>query len=953
MRYVLVFMMSVLIAGSVWAQNEGVVEGVVTDSGGEPLTGANVVMNSAPSSIRRGTTTDGEGRYHIAALPVGTYDITVSFIGYKNGSRSGVLIRLGSASSENFSLEAEAFMQGQIVISASRRREKVIDAPASVSILESGEIQNRTTTSVSDLVKGLPGVDFAPTGMSQSNTVVRGFNNIFSGAMLTLVDNRIASVPSLRLNASNFVPITSEDIERIEIVLGPGAAPYGPNSANGVMHIISKSPFQSAGTTVQVTGGERSMGNVVVRHAGRLNDKVAYKISGQYYTATDWKYEDPEEVRSRGFNPRSYDQKRKTGELRLDFRPTDDLTAIFSAGYNGADNIDMTGLGAGQAENWTYQFFQGRVLYKGWFAQAFHNKSDAGNTTLLRSGNPIVDKSTLTVFQLQHAAELGSRQMFTYGVDAQFTRPNTEGTTNGVHEDMDGIDEYGFYMQSETSLSDKLQLILAGRIDDHEYLEDPVLSPRAALVFKPQDLHTLRFTYNRAFDTPSGNNLFLDLNANPDAFGIGQSFAPAFGFSPAIDVRTQGTTTGFTFRRDSNGLPMFRSPFAPVGGLEKSQYASLHDPQFTNLMWGVARGAVLAGLVPQLEQVATGAITLQMIAAGVPADQAPALAAAQAAQLAAAFPGVIPSVLPGLQNSVGHLNLATSGFDFVSDFQNAVTDVAKVEPTITETFEVGYKGIVDNKWVLAADVYRSKKKDFVGPLRIETPNVFLEPTSLTAAFAGALAQNLADPANAALAQAAAALDAPSLGGNGNGSAVDELTSVFVSSAAQIPFGTITPDEAVDPTAVMLTYRNFGQVTYYGADLSFAFYPNESLTFTGNYSYVSDDLFEKLDGIADIALNAPKHKGNVAVKYMFPNTGLRLEGSMRYHDGFPMDSGVYVGPVDSYTIFDVHSSYVLPMGGATKITFHADVSNLADKKYRAFVGAPEIGRLVSGGISVRF
>ena len=370
-------------------------------------------------------------------------------------------------------------------------------------------------------------------------------------------------------------------------------------------------------------------------------------------------------------------------------------------------------------------------------------------------------------------------------------------------------------------------------------------------------------------------------------------------------------------------------------------------------MGGVARAAVLAGLVPQLEGVATGLLAQQMIAAGVPADQAPALAAAQAAQLAAAFPGIIPSVLPGLQNSVGHLNLATQGFDFVSDLKNAVADVARIKPTISETFEVGYKGIVDNRLVLAADVYRSEKKDFVGPLRIETPNVFLEPTSLTAAFAGAVAQNLADPANAVLAQAVSALDAPSLGRNGNGSVVDELTSAFVSNAAQIPFGTISTDEAVDPAAVMLTYRNFGQVTYYGADLSFAFYANESLSLSGSYSYVSDDLFRKLDGIADIALNAPKHKGNASVKYVFPNTGLRLEGSIRYRDGFPMDSGVYVGPVDSYTVLDTHFAYELPTDGATKITFYLDAGNVLNKKYRAFVGAPEIGRLVTGGVSVRF
>jgi outer membrane receptor for ferrienterochelin and colicins len=953
MRILRIWVAYFMVCGAAWAQNDGVLEGVIKDADGGPLAGANVLAHSPELGMRRGATTDADGRYRIQSLSAGQYDVTVSFIGYKSKAKSSVLISQGIVSRENFVLESEVYMQGQIVVSASRRREKAIDAPAAVSVVESDDIANRAATSVSDFVKGLPGVDSAPTGLSQSNTVARGFNNVFSGAMLTLVDNRIASVPSLRLNANNFIPITDDDIERIEIVLGPGAALYGPTSANGVMHIISKSPFQSVGTSIQATGGERSMRKVGVRHAGRLSDKVAYKISGQYFGATDWKYEDPEEVRARGVNPRDYDQKRKTGEFRLDFKPTKDLTAILSAGYNSADNIDMTGLGAGQAKDWTYEFVQGRVLYKGWFAQAFYNKSDAGKTTLLRSGNPIVDRSTLSVFQLQHAVEMGPKQFFTYGVDAQFTRPNTEGTINGIHESTDGIDEYGFYVQSETALTEQLDFILAGRIDDHKYLEDPVFSPRAAIVFKPRDEHTLRVTYNRAFDTPSSNNLFLDLKASPDVFGIGQSFLPAFGFSPTIDVRTQGTTTGFTFKRDANGFPMFRSPFAPVAGLEKSLYASVNDPQFTNLMWGVARGAVLAGLTPQLQQVATGVITQQLITAGVPADQAPGLAAAQAAQLAAAFPGIIPSALPGLQNSVGHLNLATRGFDFVSDIKNAVADVARIRPTITETFEVGYKGIAGNNLVMAADVYRSKKKDFVGPLRVETPNVFLEPTSLAGAFGAAVAQNLANPANALLAQAVGALDAPSLGGNGNGTAVDELTSVFVSSAAKIPFGTLSPEQAVDPTAVMLTYRNFGQVTYYGADVSCAYYANEVLTISGNYSYVSDDLFENLDGIADIALNAPKHKANLAVKYAFPNTGFRVEGSMRYRDGFPMDSGVYVGPVKSYTVFDALAAYEMSLSNATRMTFHVNVSNLADKRYTAFVGAPDIGRLASAGISLKF
>ena len=105
----------------------------------------------------------------------------------------------------------------------------------------------------------------------------------------------------------------------------------------------------------------------------------------------------------------------------------------------------------------------------------------------MRSGDPIADLSSLTVFQVQHTASLGLRQQFTYGVDALWTRPDTKGTITGQNEDDDKIDEYGGYLQSETTLTDQLDLVLALRYDYHNRLEDLEASPRAALVFKPAD----------------------------------------------------------------------------------------------------------------------------------------------------------------------------------------------------------------------------------------------------------------------------------------------------------------------------------------------------------------------------------------------------------------------------------------------------------------------------------
>ena len=237
-------------------------------------------------------------------------------------------------------------------------------------------------------------------------------------------------------------------------------------------------------------------------------------------------------------------------------------------------------------------------------------------------------------------------------------------------------------------------------------------------------------------------------------------------------------------------------------------------------------------------------------------------------------------------------------------------------------------------------------EDFVGPLAVETPNVFLDQSVLDAALVPAFQQRLDDPANALVAAVLGALDQLPVPGvsepNNNGTAADELATIFAAGAAQIPFGTVSPEQAYDPTAVILTYRNFGDVTLYGFDLAAGYYATDNLEFSGSYSFVDDNFFENLGGIDDVALNAPKHKVKFGTDYRMPQYGLRLGARVRYNGEFPMDSGVYVGAVDSYTTLDLSARYELPFGEGLYLLTNID--NALDDRHRAFIGAPEVGRL---------
>lgn len=924
MRMAGVLLACIMMTIPVSAQETGILSGRIVSERGASLFGANVEVKSPAIDGSRGSTSDNRGLYSVEGLPAGVYEVTVTYLGYESDTAAGVMVQGGARTALDFVLAASVLIGQEVVVSASRKREKALDAPASVEVVELRDIKDSQALAVNEHIKDLSGVDYAKTGVVSSSTVIRGFNQALSGLMLTMVDNRIARIPSLRINAYQIIPITSEDIERIEIVRGPGSALYGPNSANGVMHIISRTPFGSEGNFVSLSGGERSLRRASFRHASSFNGKIGLKISGKYLRARDWEYHEPEEI-----VPRDFDIDGRFGEIRLDMRPSEELTFITSAGYSRSSSIQMTGQGSAQGKDWLYSYLQGRMQYRGWFGQFFHNKSDAGSTRLLRTDEAIVDKSSLTVMQLQHARDMGPRQQFVYGVDLLLTRPRTEGTIHGNNEKDDDTNEYGAYLQSETRITDALSLMLAGRLDEHNRLENAVFSPRTALVLKPNPEQTFRITYNRAFNTPTVTTFFLDLKAVDDAFGFGALFGHLdLGPKNTIDIRSYGAANAFTFRRDETGLPMYRSPFAPVAGLSRDSYLRLDDPAATNMLWSAARDLVVSEMITQLGEDSGGLVT---------------------PELARQFTDVIPAQLTGLRNRLGLLSPETR--DFLPFDASSVQDIEKIHPTITQTLEVGYKGVINNRLVLAGDFYRTHMTDYILPLWIFTPSVFLDGESLGSALSRGIDAYLSDPANAQLAGLITLLDQPELGGNGNGDHLDEMNGYvdqIVDGAAMIPFGTITPEQASDPTAVALTYRNFGDVTIYGADLGFSYFPNRSWVVTGTYSFINEHLFENVESLGDVPLNAPKHKFSGGVTFRPVKWPLTLGGKISYRGAFPMLDGVYGGPIDSYTLVDVNASY-----GLSPLTFSVEADNLLNNRYRSFVGAPYIGRLLSVGVAVRF
>ena len=180
-----------------------------------PLIGANVVLEGTT----QGTATDADGKYAILQVDPGMYTIMVSYIGYQVYKKDITVVD-GKTISLDLSLEPEAIEMETYVVTASRRRERVEDAPAAISVISKTEIRRESNTNLGDYLKGTKGIDFTQSGIDSYNMTARGFNSSFSSRLLTLTDGRMANVPSLRLTAYNVIPVSFEDVEQIEVVLG-------------------------------------------------------------------------------------------------------------------------------------------------------------------------------------------------------------------------------------------------------------------------------------------------------------------------------------------------------------------------------------------------------------------------------------------------------------------------------------------------------------------------------------------------------------------------------------------------------------------------------------------------------------------------------------------------------------------------------------------------------------
>jgi len=920
-------LLAVAATSSVRAQT---MDGTVKDAAnGTPLPFASIVlMQPGSSDIFVGSSTDDDGRYRMENVPSGRYTLVATYVGYRP-ERFEFVLAEGAARTLNILMESEATVLEPVVVTSSGQQEKMLDAVASMSVLTSEEIEGDVVPSAVDALRNTPGIDIARTGIDRREIVVRGFSNTFSGAAYVLTDYRQSAIPSLGVNAFNMMPISSIDLERVEVLRGPAGALYGPGVDDGVIHFISKNPFDYPGTTLVLSGGQQSLAGGQLRHAGVIRGRLGYKINGLYLKAQDWKLDPTDPVDAEQILNYHQTTARMTdvskanlnGMMVYRFSPSTSLTA--GAGYGSATSVFLSDIGTLQSDGFGYRYAQLRLRSGRFFAQAYVNKNDTGDSFVYSgprvasslSGKSVIDRSMQLNFQAQHGFGLfDEREQITVGVDFERTNPVTDGTITGRNESDDLIVEYGAYAQSRTAISEKLNATVAARLDYDNIFEEIQFSPRAAVVYKPAPGQALRATYNRSFTSPSTNSLFLDLIArDPDQ-------------SLPLKIRARGAAHGFTFAHNS-AYAAFAGTDLVASSLPEATRGQ-HQPV------GLHLDQVYASIYSGLEKIPASVIQDELCRMGVCISEENV---SGLKQLLAPAAGT--DVQGFTRGDLGILNVTTGEFETIS----TVSDIAPLKQSTTHTFEAGYKGIIGSKMILAVDAYYSIKKNFIRGLQLETPFVFVPllrsdlETAMTAGIEG----------NEPLATVLGQLGIP-----------PELVAQFIAELAKERLPSAgTPIASVQPVEndagignmpeLMMTYRNFGRVEYYGIDASLQVMLDDRTNVYGGLSYVSDNFFDHEDlGESNpdlsVALNASALKARAGFSYSVP-IGFSFSLGGRYSEGFIVQSGPYNGEIEDWFVLDAGAGFDFGRY-APGLRLDVTVQNVLDNAHREFIGAPKMGRL---------
>lgn len=407
------------------------VTGSVTEAAtGEPLIGVNIVVKDQVV----GTITDIEGNFNLSVQQSPPFTILISMVGFETQS---VDITSEDVSGLSIQLSESILLGQEIVVSASRMEESIMQSPVTVEKLDILAIQQTAAPNFFESLSHVKGVTTSTGSLTFNAINTRGFATIANVRFVTLIDGMDISAPLLNFPTGNLVGISELDAESVELVPGAASALYGPNAFNGILFMNSKSPFDYQGLSAQVkvgvtdsdAGGAEPLYNFGIRYAKAFNNRFAFKINFNILKATDWLGNDyttdrvipgnpvgapnfdglntygdeteikgnlgdltgmPEleplgeiDIRRTGFTEEvlldSRDAESIKGDVALHYRINDKVEALYNYRYGGGSSI-YQGSAKFALRDFSQQFHKLEFRGDNFFLRGYHTQTDDGDS---------------------------------------------------------------------------------------------------------------------------------------------------------------------------------------------------------------------------------------------------------------------------------------------------------------------------------------------------------------------------------------------------------------------------------------------------------------------------------------------------------------------------------------------------------------------------------------------
>lgn len=342
-------MLCLMIFAYTQAKSQTSISGSVKDSNTqESLLGVNILVKGKVLGTISGT--DGTFSLNVESAPPLT--LVFSMVGY---SSQEIEINDSQVNGLDVTLEENAILGQEVVVSASRVEESIMQSPVSIEKMDILAIRDAPTASFYDALANFKGVDMSAQSLTFKSVNTRGFSANGNTRMVQLIDGIDNQAPGLNFSVGNVVGISDLDLESVELMPGAASALYGPNALNGILLMNSKSPFEyqglSASAKLGVThadGRDHDASlyrDFSIRYAKAFNNKFAFKVNASFLSAQDYMAVD---YRDRN-NPALERQENDYAVNRAANMAYDGVNIYGNAGFNLGTQVADRAIAAGSA----------------------------------------------------------------------------------------------------------------------------------------------------------------------------------------------------------------------------------------------------------------------------------------------------------------------------------------------------------------------------------------------------------------------------------------------------------------------------------------------------------------------------------------------------------------------------------------------------------------------------